>query len=126
VRTSKLTFICIVTSIFVLAIAVGIFVAEGVLHTGRRPLLAADQRQAVEMANLNASDLTDISIAAIDGVALRAWNFRPRKSFGNTVILSHGLSDNRAGMMAYAQFFLRHGYDVLMPDARAHGVSAAK
>jgi uncharacterized protein len=126
VRTSKLTFICIVTSIFVLAIVAAIFVAEGALHPGRRPLLVVDQRQAVEMANLNASDLTDISIAAIDGVVLRAWNFRPRKSLGNAVILSHGLSDNRAGMMAYAQFFLRHGYDVLMPDARAHGVSGGE
>jgi alpha-beta hydrolase superfamily lysophospholipase len=46
-----------------------------------------------------------------------------QKSFRNAVILSRGLSDNRAGMMAYGQFFLRHGYDVLMPDARAHGVS---
>jgi uncharacterized protein len=124
--TSKLTFICIVTSIFVLAIVASIFVAEGALHPCRRPLLTVDQRQAVEMANLNASDLTDISIAAIDGVVLRAWNFQPRKNFGNAVILSHGLSDNRAGMMAYAQFFLRHGYDVLMPDARAHGVSGGE
>jgi hypothetical protein len=81
VRTSKLTFICIVTSIFVLAIAVGIFVAEGVLHTGRRPLLAADQRQAVEMANLNASDLTDISIAAIERGSLgELGTFGPEKT----------------------------------------------
>jgi fermentation-respiration switch protein FrsA (DUF1100 family) len=125
-RTAKLTFIFIVTSIFVLAIVTSILVAEGALHPGRRPLLAVDQRQAVEMANLNASDLTDISIAAIDGVVLRAWNFQPQKNFANAVILSHGLSDNRAGMMAYAQFFLRHGYDVLIPDARAHGVSGGE
>jgi len=26
-------------------------------------------------------------------------------------------------MLAYAQIFLKHGYDVLMPDARAHGTS---
>ena len=66
------------------------------------------------MANSNASDLTDISIPAFDGVVLRAWNLQQRKNFANAVILSHGLSDNRAGLMAYAQFFLRHGYDVLM------------
>jgi hypothetical protein len=72
-----------------------------------------DQRQAVEMANSNASDLTDINIPAIDGVVLRAWNLQPRKKIANAVILSHGLSDNRAGMIGYAQLFLRHGYDVL-------------
>jgi pimeloyl-ACP methyl ester carboxylesterase len=75
------------------------------------------------MANSNAANLIDISIPAIDGVMLRAWNLQPRNNFGNAVILSHGLSDNRAGMVVYAQFFLRHGYDVLMPDARAHGIS---
>ena len=125
-RTAKLTFICVTLSVFVLAIVGGIFLAEGALHPGRRPLLAVDQRQATEMANSNTSDLTDVSIPAIDGVVLRAWNLQPRKIFANAVILSHGLSDNRAGMIAYAQFFLRHGYDVLMPDARAHGISGGE
>ena len=100
--------------------------AEGALHPGRRPLLAVDQRQAVEMANSNAADLTDVSIPSNDGVILRAWNLQSGKTFMNVVVLSHGLSDNRAGMMGYAQFFLRHGYDVLMPDARAHGISGGE
>jgi pimeloyl-ACP methyl ester carboxylesterase len=125
-RTAKSTFIFIVTTIFVLAIVGGIFLAEGALHPRRRPLLAVDQRQATEMANSNASDLSDISIPAIDGVVLRAWNLKPRKNFAYTVILARGLSDNRAGMMAYAQFFLRDGYDVLTPDARAHGMSGGE
>jgi uncharacterized protein len=115
-----------VATIFVLAIVAGIFLAEAALHPGRRPLLAGDQQRARELANSNASDLTDISIPANDGAILQAWNLQPRKSFGNAVILSHGLSDNRAGMMAYAQLFMRHGYDVLMPDARAHGVSGGE
>jgi uncharacterized protein len=122
-RTAKLTFICVITGIFVLAIVGGIFLPESALHPGRRPLLAVDQRQATEMANSNAADLTDVSIPANDGIILRAWNLQPRETFTNVVVLSHGLSDNRAGMLAYAQFFLRHGYDVLMPNARAHGMS---
>src|SRR3984893_2910461 len=125
-RTAKLTFICVITSVFLLAVAGGIFLAEGALHPGRRPLLAVDQRQAVEVANSNAADLTDVSIPANYSVILRAWNLQPRKTFTNAVILSHGLSDNRAGMTGYAQFFLRHGYDVLMPDARAHGISGGE
>jgi hypothetical protein len=71
-RTAKLTFICLVTSVFALTIVGGIFLAEGALHPGRRPLLAVDERQATEMANSNTSDLTDINIAAIDGAVLRA------------------------------------------------------
>ena len=39
------------------------------------------------------------------------------------VLLLHGLSDNRLGMIGYAEFFLDHHYSVVMPDARAHGDS---
>ena len=122
-RIAKFSSIFVVTTVFALLVVAGIFLAEGALHPARRPLLAIDRRQATEMANSNSADLTDVSIPASEGVILRAWNLQPRKTFSNVVVLSHGLSDNRAGMLAYAQFFLRHGYDVLMPDARAHGMS---
>jgi pimeloyl-ACP methyl ester carboxylesterase len=39
------------------------------------------------------------------------------------VQLFHGVSDNRAGMLGYAEFLLRSGYNVLLMDARAHGAS---
>jgi uncharacterized protein len=39
------------------------------------------------------------------------------------VILLHGHTDNRAGMLGNADLLLRHGYAVLLPDARAHGTS---
>ena len=42
---------------------------------------------------------------------------------GDAVILLHGLGDHRLGMQGYAEMFLNHGYSVLMPDARAHGLS---
>lgn len=104
----------------------GIFLAEAALHPRRRSLLTVDQQQTADLANSNASELSDVSIPAADEVVLRAWNLRPRKSFASAVILSHGVADNRAGMLAYAQFFLLHGYDVLMPDARAHGSSGGE
>src|SRR6202012_2082334 len=34
-----------------------------------------------------------------------------------------GVADNRLSMVPYAEMFLRHGYAVVLPDARAHGVS---
>jgi hypothetical protein len=33
------------------------------------------------------------------------------------------LSDNRIGMIGYAELLLSHGFTVLLPDARAHGAS---
>ena len=35
----------------------------------------------------------------------------------------HGVSDNRTGILGHAEFLLRHGYNVVMMDARAHGES---
>jgi hypothetical protein len=63
---------------------------------------------------------------AADGAILRAWNLRPARSNGRVVIVFHGVSDNRVSMNVYSEIFLRHGYSVLMPDARAHGASGGE
>jgi pimeloyl-ACP methyl ester carboxylesterase len=42
------------------------------------------------------------------------------------VILLHGVGDNRMGMLGYADLLLRHGYAILLPDARAHGKSGGE
>ena len=106
-----------------LAFAAGVFVAEATLHPGRRPLAGSDQDLGRKLARQNDSDFTLVDISAGDGIPLQAWNLRPRTRSGQVVMLLHGLSDNRLGVISYAQVFLKHGYDVLMPDARAHGAS---
>lgn len=35
----------------------------------------------------------------------------------------HGVSDNRTGVLGHAELLLRHGYSIVMMDARAHGES---
>ncbi len=101
----------------------GVFVAEGTLHPGRRPLLPSDSMQATILARNHGAELIDAVVAARDGTTLRGWSIRPRNGNGETVILLHGLSDNRMGMIGYADLLLRQGFAVLMPDARAHGAS---
>lgn len=48
---------------------------------------------------------------------------RPPIGNGDGVILLHGQAANRANMLGNADLLLRHGYAVLLPDARAHGES---
>jgi dipeptidyl aminopeptidase/acylaminoacyl peptidase len=109
-----------------LSFVAGVFVAEGTLHPGRRPLSANDKMQAQGMANSHDTELVNVGIPAHDGVTLSAWSLRPRNSNGRAVILLHGLSDNRLGMIGYAELLLSHGFNVLMPDARAHGASGGQ
>jgi uncharacterized protein len=101
----------------------GIFVADETLHPIRRPLTAEAEATMRETSLAFGSDLKDVSVTTPDAITLRAWDIHPHRGNGDAVILLHGLSDNRIGMTGYAQFFLAHGFDVLLPDARAHGAS---
>ncbi len=68
----------------------------------------------------------EVSVEAKDGVTLRAWYFVHSAITRNAVIVLHGLGDTRKGMSGQAELFLRHGYNVLMPDSRAHGASGGE
>lgn len=114
--------VCLV-GLLTLSVIAGVFLAEGSLHPGRHPLAAESEMQARGMAARQHSDLEDVTIVASDGVPLHAWSIHPRTGNHSTVILLHGLSDNRLGMVGYAELLLVHGFGVLMPDARAHGAS---
>jgi len=68
----------------------------------------------------------EVSVEARDGATLRAWYFVHSAITRNAVIVLHGLGDTRKGMSGQAELFLRHGYNVLMPDSRAHGASGGE
>jgi alpha-beta hydrolase superfamily lysophospholipase len=102
----------------------GINLANGTLHPVRRPLTEDDLTAMRDSAHALEADLTDTSITTPDHITLRAWTLHPHHPNGDAVLLLHGLGDNRLGMTGYAQLLLAHGFTVLLPDARAHGVSA--
>jgi dipeptidyl aminopeptidase/acylaminoacyl peptidase len=113
----------ILASYLVLCWLLGVWVAEGTLHPGRRPLLPTDLEHAREIALAKGAELSEVTISAADGATLRAWILQSHNSNRQAVIVLHGLGDNRMGMIGYAEMLLSHGFSVLMPDARAHGVS---
>lgn len=114
----------IAAALYVLFCAIAaIFVAEGTLHPQRRPLDAQLTNYAEQIAHHAGSSLQDVSLKTQDNLLLKAWLIQPDAGNGNAALLLHGLSDNRIGMIGYAEFLLAHGYTVLMPDARAHGES---
>jgi uncharacterized protein len=104
----------------------GVFVAEATLHPGRRLLPASDTREAHEMARRQQSEVEEATVVAADGARLKAWSFHSLSGNGNAVLLLHGLSDNRMGMIGYAELLLSHGFSILMPDARGHGESGGE
>ena len=93
------------------------------MHPGRRTLTPQAQELALRLAKHYHATLQDVSIPAADGAVLRGWSIQPQQGNGDAVLLLHGHTDNRAGMLGKADLLLRHGYSVLLPDSRAHGLS---
>jgi hypothetical protein len=108
---------------FVFCTIAGVFIADAALHPARRPITKGEVNAARESAHEVDAALEDASITAPGGAMLRAWLVRPHHGNGDAVILLHGVANNRVGMTGYAQLLMAHGFVVLMPDARAHGVS---
>jgi alpha-beta hydrolase superfamily lysophospholipase len=80
-------------------------------------------RQTNEMLQRTGATKEDFSVTASDGVKLRGWKVYAHNPNGDWVLLFHGVSDNRTGVVGHAEFLLRHGYSVVMMDSRAHGES---
>ena len=108
----------------VLAAVAGMMIGPGILH----PMNLNPERsqQTVEMLKRTAAKKEDFEVRASDGVVLRGWKVRPAKATGDWVLLYHGVSDNRTGMLGAAEFLLRHGFSLVMMDARAHGRSGGE
>jgi uncharacterized protein len=124
----KLIWLAVLSSLayFAVTVTAGIAVSEWTVHPQRRPLTANDEMNVRQLAHGLDSDLADVVLQAHDGPVLSGWSILPRHGNGRAVILLHGLGDNRMGMIGYAEILLRHGFSVLMPDARAHGRSGGE
>jgi uncharacterized protein len=122
-RGRRFRFLLVVVVLYFVGCTVGgIYLADGSLHPGRRALTPEDITRQSMMDSVHA-DLRDVDVAAADQVILRGWLLRPARPNGDAALVLHGLGDNRIGMTGYSQLLLAHGYAVLLPDSRAHGVS---
>jgi fermentation-respiration switch protein FrsA (DUF1100 family) len=102
---------------------VGEMLGQGVLHPQVRPLdLTSIQSSRLALQEIGAVP-EDFAVKAPDGVVLRGWKVSSAHANGDWVLLYHGQSDNRTGMIGQAMLLLRHGYCVVMMDSRAHGES---
>ena len=62
-----------------------------------------------------------VAFEASDGLDLKGW-YRPSRT-GAAVIVVHGGGGDRTGAVRHAQMLARHGYGVLVYDARGRGES---
>lgn len=67
--------------------------------------------------------LTSLSIESDNNLALKARYITQEEKSHTTVIVAHGYMGFGEQMGEYAELFYNMGYDVLIPDDRAHGES---
>jgi len=104
-----------------LASMIGSAVGPAVLHPmNLNPTRLA---QTDRMLARTGATKEDFVVTAGDGAVLRGWKIRAAHSNGSWILLLHGVSDNRTGVLGPAEFLLSHGYSVVMMDSRAHGES---
>jgi len=115
--------IFLLTLYLAICVVGGIYLADGTLHPGRRPLAGQDVANFREVLRQEETAMTDVSMTARDGVVLKGWLLLPAQANGDAALVLHGLGDNRLGMEGVARLLLAHGYTVLLPDARSHGDS---
>ena len=67
--------------------------------------------------------LRDTFVAMPDGCRHHAVYVRNPSSAGRTALLVHGYKDSYVGMLPLAKMYADMGYNVMLPDLHAHGLS---
>ncbi|MDE3058041.1 MAG: alpha/beta hydrolase [Bacteroidota bacterium] len=57
---------------------------------------------------------------------LHAWYIPANETARGTILYLHGVGDNKIGGLPLAKVFHRHGFNVMLYDSRAHGMSEGK
>lgn len=120
-RQFVLAVIIVILLVPAVEVLVGNSIGPGILHPMRLNPMRVEQ--TAQMLARTGATKEDFTVRTTDGIDLRGWKVRPAKTNGDWVLLFHGVSDNRTGVLGYAEFLLRHGYSVVMMDSRAHGKS---
>lgn len=123
-RARFLGFVAAVALLYLLgSAALGVVQCEATLRPPRRPPSGQAVERALGMAFECGGSMETVHITAADGAVLRGWYFVPSGPRGDAVVILHGQGDSRSGTLAFAKIALRHHYEVLLPDSRAHGES---
>jgi pimeloyl-ACP methyl ester carboxylesterase len=109
-----------------LAAGAGAILAASFLRPPRRAWTPQLEQQGEEMLQRAGARRAEFEVVAPDGAVLRGWKAYAANPNGDWVMAFHGVSDNRAGVFGYAELLLRHGYSVVLMDARAHGASGGE
>jgi uncharacterized protein len=104
-------------SLAVPATLLGVFFVLGPIALG----IVATHKWREPVGEPPSAAYRDVTFEASDGLDLAGW-YRPSEN-GAAVLVVHGGSSDRKGSLHHARMLARHGYGVLVYDARGRGES---
>jgi len=94
----------------------------------RRVLIGADPvesgKQGTEWLTSQGAEI--LSMRSADGLLLKGYYLANPQSDGRLAVVVHGYGFPSPTMVSHARVFYDDGYDVFMPDNRAHGLSEGR
>ncbi len=127
-----ITFIVILTIIFTIVLIASNFLASYALdRESKYSLIPSTQGGLYGKPQEDSwfhEHAKDVYIENADGLKLHAYLIKNDEEYrtGNFIIIFHGYKSCASDMSFYAEQFYDMGYSVLLPDARAHGLSEGR
>lgn len=108
----------VVSSVVVLAL--GLFVVGQAVAATNVPRTAVGATTPAQLG----MEFSEVRMETTDGASVAAWYVPSRN--GAAVVVRHGAGSTRSATLRHAEVLARHGYGVLMMDARGHGRSGGR
>ncbi len=101
--------------------------AEFVMNGKRQTLEEAYKWQSdhYDTSFYERAEKTEYTVEGYEGYLLHAVFMKCPQPSQKYMILTHGYSDNRFGMLKYARIYMDLGYNCVIYDIRGHGVNEA-
>jgi len=84
-----------------------------------------DVKKGIIPADMSYMKREPFELTARDGTIIKG-DFSINEANKGIIVLPHGYSWNREGMLKYAQFYYKNGFSIVLYDQRTHGESTFK
>lgn len=129
----KFLIIFITSIIFIGSISLG-FVGNYFYNLALNPdtpkdmIFGESEEDSIEVSNtnnwlLNTSNYTNEYITSFDNLKLHSYKILNENPSDKWAIIVHGYTSEGLNMSSYAENFYNSGYNIIIPDLRAHGLS---
>ena len=116
----------VIAIVFILILAISVYLARFTVY-GRRQTMEESWQWQMEHSPstqiLKPSDFVEYTVTGEDGYVYHCAFYQAKRPTNRYVILVHGYTDTRWGMLKYLQFYASLNINCILFDQRGHGLN---